>query len=165
MRRLFVVLFVLAVAGCSTEKHEPPAAAPAPAAKPSATTASAGPAESGEPGNAAGAAPRDAICDQAARVSTQFAATFADDIKALIDASSKADPAAADQVRKKTARDVENYAFALSDMAGHTDDPQVKKALGEMSRQVGALKGDVRQLDEKKLAAISGGLDEACGTA
>jgi hypothetical protein len=165
MRRLLVVLFLLAVAGCSTGKHVPPAAAPAPAARPSATTATAAPVESAKPGTAAGMAPKDAICDQATRVGTQFAAAFADDIKALIDASSKADPAAADQVKKKTARDVENYAFALSDMAGHTDDPKIKKVLGEMSKQVGALKGDVRKLDEKDLAAIGGGLDEACGTA
>ena len=39
-----------------------------------------------------------------------------------------------------------------------------KFGFGEMSKQVGALKGDVRELDGKKLAAIGGGLDKACGT-
>ncbi|MEV6489549.1 hypothetical protein AB0M20_13125 [Actinoplanes sp. NPDC051633] len=168
MRRLFVVLFLLAAtgwsAGCSTDRTGSSAATPEPAATPSAAAASVAPGASAKPGAAAGAAPKDAICEQATRVSTQFAKTFADDIKALVDASSKADPAAADQVKKKTARDVENYAFALRDMAGHTEDPKVSKALGEMSKQVGALKGDVRELDEEKLAAIGGGLDKACGT-
>ena len=129
MRRLFVVLFLLAAtgwsAGCSTDGTGSSAATPEPAATPSAAAASVAPGASAKPG---------------------------------------ADPAAADQVKKKTARDVENYAFALRDMAGHTEDPKVSKALGEMSKQVGALKGDVRELDEKKLAAIGGGLDKACGT-
>jgi hypothetical protein len=168
MRRLLVVLFVLAAAGCSTDS-EPPASTPTPAGAPSAAPAPASGAAgrsdtTGTSADKALTGDTKAICEQANRVSAQFAATFAQDIKLLIDASSESDPAAADQAKQKTSRDVQNYAFALSDMAKLADDAEVKQALGEMSRQVGSLRGDVRKLDDKKLASINGALDEACGT-
>ena len=174
MRRLFVVLFVLAAAGCSSEPQPAATTPPAPLGAPSApaTSAAAGAdtaagraAASGKAADRALSGNTAAICAQAGRVTTQFGKTFAEDVRLLIDASSKSDPAAADQAKKKTSRDVASYSFALGDMSKLAGDARVAKALGEMSRQVNALKGDVRKLDETKLADLSDRLDEACGTA
>jgi len=173
MRRLFVVLFVLAAAGCSSEPQPAATTPPAPLGAPSApaTSAAAGADAAGRAAASGKAADRAlsgntaAICAQAGRVTTQFGKTFAEDVRLLIDASSKSDPAAADQAKKKTSRDVASYSFALGDMSKLAGDARVAKALGEMSRQVNALKGDVRKLDETKLADLSDRLDEACGTA
>jgi ABC-type methionine transport system ATPase subunit len=41
-------------------------------------------------------------------------------------------------------------------------DPALKRALAEMGQQVSVLKGDVRKLDEKKLASLQTTLDDAC---
>ena len=63
----------------------------------------------------------------------------------------------------KTTRDVENYSFALNDMSKLAADPTLKQALADMGRQVTALKGDVRKIDDKKLDKLRSTLDKACG--
>jgi hypothetical protein len=113
-------------------------------------------------GDAALAGNTDAICDQAAKTGGEFAATFAQDLKLLIDAESAQDNAQAAKVKAKTSRDVDNYAFALADMSKLAADPALKRALADMSQQVSVLKGDVRKLDAKKLAALRTTLDSAC---
>ena len=165
MRRLLVLPLALAAAvtGCSTAPDTPattpssagtsPAGATIPAPGGSAVPAKADRALSGN---------TKAICAQATRVGTQFAVTFAQDVKLLVDASSDAEPAAVTQAKAKTSRDVENYSLALGDMGRLTDDAAVKKALLSMSKKVYALKGDVRKLDDTKLTEISSGLDDAC---
>jgi ABC-type methionine transport system ATPase subunit len=83
-------------------------------------------------------------------------------LKLLIDAESAQDNAQAAKVKAKTSRDVDNYAFALADMSKLAADPALKRALADMSQQVSVLKGDVRKLDAKKLAALRTTLDSAC---
>ncbi len=123
----------------------------------------AGPSGTGpSAGDAALAGNTGAICDQAAKTGGEFAATFAQDLKLLIDAESAQDKAQAAKVKAKTSRDVDNYAFALADMSKLAADPALKRALADMSQQVSVLKGDVRKLDAKKLAALRTTLDSAC---
>jgi hypothetical protein len=94
-----------------------------------------------------------------------FAETFAENLKLQIDAASADDPAAVQQAEQKSTRDVQNYSYALNDLSKLAADPAVAKALADMSKQVNALKGDMRQLDEAKLSSLRSTLDEACGTA
>ena len=173
MRRLMAAAAVTAallVAGCSTDKTataDSAAAAPTPAAGSSAgaaTGASAGAkGASGGAGDAALSGNTKAICDQAAKTGGNAGATFAQDLKLLIDAESSKDKAAVTAAKQKTTRDVENYSYALQDMSKLTDDAALKKALASMSASVGKLKGDVRKIDAEELGRLQGTLDKACG--
>jgi hypothetical protein len=58
---------------------------------------------------------------------------------------------------------VQNYSFALADMAKLTTDPALKKALTSMSDEVVALKGDVTKIDAGKMSELTATLDKACG--
>ena len=102
------------------------------------------------------------ICAQAQRTSTSFGTIFLADLKLQIDAASKG-AAAKQQATEKTSRDVQNYSYALADMAGLTTDPALKKALTQMSTQVKALKGDVTKINAAKMAGLTATLDKACG--
>jgi hypothetical protein len=139
----------------------PATGAPAGAATgPNAQTASSG----SQGGDAALAGDTGAICAQAVKTGGDFARTFAGNLKLQIDAASSGDPAAVQRAEQKSARDVQNYSYALNDLSELAADPAVKNALADMSKQVNALKGDVRQLDEEQLAALRTTLDRACGT-
>jgi hypothetical protein len=158
---------VLLGAGCSaggdTGDTTGDGVAPSAAGRAGAGTTAAGPSGAGQnAGDAALVGNTDAICDQAARTGGEFAATFAQDLKLLIDAESARDKAQAARVKAKTSRDVDNYSFALADMSRLAADPALKRALAEMGQQVSVLKGDVRKLDEKKLASLQTTLDDAC---
>ncbi|MCA2217890.1 hypothetical protein [Jidongwangia harbinensis] len=169
-------------AGCSGDPAPSATAAPPPAApgSPGSPAVPGAPAPTGStPGGGSGSAPRGgtrnagdaalagntgAICAQAEKTGGAFAATFAQDLKLLIDAASADDPDLAAKAEEKTRRDVQNYSFALKDLSRLAADRAVAKALGDMSKQVTALEGDVRKLDDRKLAALRGKLDQACGT-
>lgn len=164
---------LLLSAGCSADEpagvaaQTPSVAAAAPGASGAAPQASGdtGPDAGGpDAGDAALAGNTRAICAQAAKTGGDFAATFAEDLKLLIDASSAKDPDLAAKVEQKTARDVQNYSFALTDLSKLASDRAVSKALADMGRQVTELKGDVRKLDERKLDALRATLDKACGS-
>jgi hypothetical protein len=103
-----------------------------------------------------------AICDQAARASAGFGETFIADLRLQIDAASKGG-AAKTQAQQKISRDVQNYSYALADMAKLTTDPALKKALTRMSKEVTALKGDVTKINAEKMSALTATLDKACG--
>jgi hypothetical protein len=179
MRRLhraaLVSALVLGVAACSTDKTgtgaAPTAAAPPPApgagipasAPPSGGSAPASASPSNQSGDAALSGDTEAICGQAAKVSGQFGAQFAQDLKLLIAAESAEGTDVKSQVLQKTTRDVENYSSALSGLSKLAADPTLKRALADMSKQVTALKGDVRKLDDRKLAGLRTTLDSACG--
>ena len=156
--------------GCSADEPGP-TAAPPPAASAATPTTSGGATASapaakggaGDAGDAALSGNSDAICQQAAKTSGDAARNFAQDLKLLIDAESAKD---ADQVAKakaKTSRDVENYSYALTDMAQLAADPALKTALADMGKQVKALEGDVRKLDAAQLTKLRDTLDKACG--
>lgn len=152
-----VVLAALtfSAAGCSDDATPTaggtPAVAPAPA-DPSAAAAA----------DAALTGDTEQICAQAERTSTTFGKLFVDDYKLRIEAASKGAEAKR-QAAEKIARDVENFSFALTNMAAITTDAQVKDALGDMSAQVKALQGDVAKLDTDKMAQLRATLDKACG--
>lgn len=162
---------VLGAAGCSTDKT-PSAAATAQtgATAPSGPSAAAGSGSrpggdvaAQNAGDAKLAGNTAAICNQAARTSGQFGAVFAQDLKLLIDAESATDKGQSGKVRQKTTTDVASYSFALNDMSKLAADPAVKQALADMSKQVTALQGDVRKIDDKKLDKLRATLDKACG--
>jgi hypothetical protein len=170
---------LLLAAGCSGDPAPTATAAPPPAAPgspgapgvPAPTGSTPGTGSSSAPGggtrnagDAALAGNTGAICAQAEKTGGAFAATFAQDLKLLIDAASADDPDLAAKAEEKTRRDVQNYSFALKDLSRLAADRAVAKALGDMSKQVTALEGDVRKLDDRKLAALRGKLDQACGT-
>jgi hypothetical protein len=67
------------------------------------------------------------------------------------------------KAKQKTTRDMENYSFALKDMAKLASDPALKAALSDMGAQVTALKGDVRKIDADRLTKLGETLDKACG--
>jgi hypothetical protein len=154
--------------GCSSDEPEGTTAAPAPAASATGSAPSGGatvsaPASGGGSGDAALSGNSEAICQQAAKTGGDAAKNFAQDLKLLIDAESAQD---ADQVAKakaKTTRDVENYSYALKDMSELAADPALKAVLADMSKQVTALKGDVRKLDATQLTTLQDTLDKACG--
>ena len=116
------------------------------------------------PGDAALSGDTRAICEQAARTGADFAATFAANVKLQIEAASSGEPGAVQQAEQKATHDVQNYSYALTDMAKLAADPALKKALNEMGERVTGLEGDVAAIDEKELAGLRTTLDEACGT-
>jgi hypothetical protein len=166
------LLAALLAAGCTTDRSTTGGAAATPAAEPTATgggstsAPAAGAASAGAPpdGDAALSGNTGAICDQAAKTGADFAATFAANVKLQIEAASAREPGALQEVERKAARDVQNYSFALNDMSKLAADPALKKALADMGKQVTALNGDVRKIDEKQLAALRTRLDEVCGS-
>jgi len=156
-------------AGCSSDDQAGATATPAPLASGAAAPAAGGPATVSAPaavpgpGDAALAGNSEAICKQAAKTGADAAGTFAADLKLRIDAESAQD---ADQVAKakaKTTRDVENYAYALTDMSKLASEPALKTALADMGKQVTALRGDVLKMDAALFTKLRGTLDEACG--
>ena len=177
MRRNLAALAVLGallgIAGCSDEAASPDAAAsPAPGASAGDAGAAAGAtgAVTAAPVDPSVAASADAalagdtkaICAQAARTSTTFGQAFIADLKLQIDAASKG-AAAKSQAEQKITRDVQNYSYALADMAKLTSDPALKKALAQMSKQVTALKGDLTKINADKMSQLTATLDGACG--
>ncbi|MGA5303585.1 hypothetical protein ACPCHT_26920 [Nucisporomicrobium flavum] len=174
MRRVLcaaVLSSALLLGACSTDKSADTPAAATPAASVPAGTPTSGGGSAPAPrssaagkGDAALKGNTKAICDQAAKTGGDAAKNFAQDLKLLIDAESAQDKAAVAAAKAKTTRDVENYSFALGDMAKLASEPQLKKALGAMSKQVSALKGDVRKLDAEKLDGLQETLSKACGT-
>jgi ABC-type phosphate transport system substrate-binding protein len=103
-----------------------------------------------------------AICAQAARTSTTFGQAFIADLRLQIDAAGKGAEAKT-QAEQKITRDVQNYSYALADMAKLTTDPALKTALTQMSKQVTALKGDLTKINADKMSALTATLDGACG--
>ena len=177
MRRLLCATALstaLLLGACSTDKSaDTPAAAPTTAGTASAVAEAPAPGGSGAPasgrpatgpGDAALKGNTEAICTQAEKTGGEAARNFAADLKLLIDAESAKDKDAVTKARQKTTRDVQNYSFALADMSKLASDPQLKKALAAMAKQVSALKGDVRKLDAEKLEGLQDTLAKACGT-
>jgi hypothetical protein len=167
MRRLFPLLLILSTAACtSAGEAGPTPAAPPPTSAPAVSGAASAPAAApGKSGDQALSKDTKAICAQADRLTTQFGATFIQDLKQLIDSSSAKDQQRQAEVEQKTQRDVQNFSFALRDLSALAADGDVKKALAGMSKDVTALNGDVRKLDADKLGQLSGKLDKACGRA
>lgn len=182
MRRLLCVAAVsgavlLLGAGCSADGQAGPTAAPTPlasgAAAPATGGGAPGSAPAAAPGSASAAAPgsgdaalagnSEAICQQAARAGAAAGENFAGDLKLLIDAESAQNAGQVAQAKAKTARDVENYSSALTDMARLASEPALKAALADMGKQVTALKGDVRKIDADRLTKLRETLDRACG--
>jgi hypothetical protein len=158
MRRIAVLVILGALGGCSGTPS-PAGVTPTPAVRPSAPGATAvdpSVAESALTGNTK------AICEQAARTGSSFGETFIADLRLQIDAASKGGDAKT-QADQKVARDVQNYSYALTDMAKLTTDTELKKALSQMSAQVMALKGDVTKINADKMSELSATLDQACG--
>jgi hypothetical protein len=161
---------LLLATGCSGEAKTSDAGAATPAADGAgAAGASAVPPAPVDPAVAASAdaalsGNTKAICDQAARAGTGFGDTFVEDMQLRSDAASRGAAAKA-QAKQKLDRDVQNYSFALADMAELTSDAGLKKALTQMSKQVTVLKKDVTKINAEKLAGLSATLDKACGKA
>ena len=157
---------LLTAAGCSGDADADDAAAPAapPTAGRSAAAVKPAPVDpsAAASADAALAGNTKAICAQAARASSNFGTVFIADLKLQIEAAGKG-AAAEQQARQKTTRDVQNYSFALADMAKLTTDSQLKKALTQMSKQVTALKGDVTKINADKMSELTATLDKACG--
>lgn len=103
-----------------------------------------------------------AICAQAARATASFGETYIADLKLKIDAAAEGEGATR-QAAEKISRDVRNYSFALADMAGLTTDPELKRALTDMSVQVKAFQGDINKINAEKMSELTGRLDKACG--
>jgi len=174
MRRLLCVTAVsgallLFGAGCSSDDQAGTTAAPTPLVSDAAAPAAGGGATVSAPaavpgsGDVALAGNSAAICQQAAKTGAGAAENFAADLKLRIDAESAQD---ADQVAKakaKTTRDVENYAYALTDMSKLASEPALKAALADMGKQVTTLKGDVLKMDAAVFAKLRETLDKACG--
>jgi len=159
---------LLGTAGCSTDQTPSARATPQVAGAPQlGATPSVGAAKPGSAGagngDAALSGNTPAICNQAAKTGGQFGSMFAQDRKLLVDAEAAKDQDLAGKVQQKATRDVENYAFALSDMSKLAADPVVKQTLAGLSTQVTALKGDVHKIDDKKLADLRATLGKACG--
>ena len=102
------------------------------------------------------------ICAQADRTSASFGKLFVADYKLKIEAANKG-AVAKQQAAEKIARDVENYSFALTNMAAITTDAKLKAALTDMSSQVKALKGDIAKINSGKMDELTAKLDKACG--
>jgi len=168
---------VLAAAGCSTAPDANatpgvtlPAGATSPAAAgtgaatgPTPPSPGAKPALTGNAGDTALAGNTQAICNQAQKTTGQFASMWGQDRKLLEDAKNAKDqPDLVSKVQEKSTRDVDNYAFALTDMSKLVADAKVKQALADTSKQVTALRGDVQKIDQSKLDGWSGALRKAC---
>jgi len=155
---------VLLAVGCSAGA-EPAAQAPATATVDAArqgekpTDAAQ---QSEKPTDAALSADTEAICDQASRTSTAFGKTVVDNRVLLTRAGEESKEARA-KVQEKVARDVQSFSYALLDMSKLAADAEVKKALATLGAQVAAVKGDITKLDDKRLTALHGTLDTACG--
>lgn len=171
MRRLLcVTAFLLLGAGCSAEEPAATPAAQAPAASAAAAPAASGaatgsasdPASPGS-GDTALAGNSAAICQQAAKTGADAAKNFAQDVKLLIEAQSAQDADRVATAQAKTARDVQNYSYALTDMSKLASEPALKAALADMGKQVTALKGDVMKIDAGQLTRLQETLDRACG--
>jgi hypothetical protein len=180
MRRLLLAAAISALvfgaSACSIEAGTgavPTAAAPQAAPGAGSSSAASGgasaPATPGAAGTASNAGDAalsgdtEAICNQAAKIGGQFGALFAQDLKLLIAAESAQGNDVSAQVQQKATRDLANYSTALAGLSKLAADPTLKLALADMSKQVTALKGDVRKLDDRKLAALGATLDSACG--
>jgi hypothetical protein len=162
---------LLGIAGCSDKAASPEAGSgPVPGAASGPGAASDGGAVSPTPADPSVAASADAalsgntkaICAQAARTSAAFGAAFLADLRLQIDAATKGDQPKS-QAEQKITRDVQNYSYALADMAKLTTDPVLKKALARMSKQVIALKGDITKINTAKMSELTATLDQACG--
>jgi hypothetical protein len=175
MRRLLSVTAVTAAllfgAGCSADNPAGTTAAGTPAASgaaaPAVSSAPSAPG-AGTPsvpsgGDAALSGNTGAICQQAAKTGGEAAKNFAQDLKLLIDAETAQDADQVAKVKAKTTRDVENYSYALRDMAKLAADPKLKAALADMGQQVTALQGDVLKIDAAQLTKLQDTLDQACG--
>jgi hypothetical protein len=103
-----------------------------------------------------------AICDQAQRTTTGFGQAFIADLRLQIDAASKGGVAKA-EAQEKIDRDVSSFSSALAGMAELADNKALKTALGQMSKQVKAFKGDVSKINAEKMSALTATLDKACG--
>ncbi len=172
MRRLWATAasgaVILLSAGCSTGPAAPAAAPAAPTpsvAAPAPSASSAAGSTAPDQGDAALAGNSEAICAQANRVSSQAAATFAENLRVLVEAATAKDAARLQQAKAKTDRDVQSWAYALKDMSELASDAKLKKALADMSTQVTTFKGDVEKIDEAKLVKLHETLDKACGKA
>ncbi len=186
MRRLLAAAASGAVlllgAGCSTDKSGDTAAAPAPAAAPSATTAAA-PAATGStggapadpaatdgggkavsPGDAALAANTPAICKQATKVSGETVTAFARDAKALATAKQSADKFAAEQATAGVQRRLQSWSYALESLSGLTSDAALKKSFGSLSYKVEKLSQtkDVSTVKQSQLRAVQNDVEKAC---
>ncbi|GGQ80421.1 hypothetical protein [Couchioplanes azureus] len=172
MRRLLCATALsgalLVLGACSSGKSAETTGGATPPSTAAAPGASGGPAPGGASpagGDVALKGNTKAICDQAARTGAEAAQKFALDLKLLIEAETSQDASAVTKAKAKTDRDVQNYSSALADMAKLASEPEVKKALTDMGKQVAALQGDVRKLDARKLAGLQETLARACGTA
>src|SRR3954468_13134611 len=136
MRRLAALVVLGAVvtgtAGCSGDAASPDGVLPTPAADGAGASARVDPSGAASAAAAsAGAAlggNTTAICEQAARTGSSFGETFIADLRLQIDAAAKGAEAKT-QADQKVARDVQNYSYALADMAELTTDARLKKAL------------------------------------
>ena len=158
MRRLLIATAVsgalLLTGACSSDKTDDTATAPTPATSGGASAPAAGDAtattsadpEAQQDADAALKGNSKAICTQAAKVSGDAGSRFAQDLKLLIDAESAQDKDLVAKAKEKTTRDVENYSFALTDMSKLASQPELKKALADMGKQVTKLKGDEQTL-------------------
>ncbi|MGX6605066.1 hypothetical protein ACWKSP_23470 [Micromonosporaceae bacterium Da 78-11] len=169
MRRNLAALAVLGTlflaAGCSDETASTETAgAPTPATEASGGTAPTTPVDPtvAASADAALSGNTKAICAQATRTSATFGETFLADLRLQLDTTAKGAPTKG-QAEQKIERDVQNYSYALADMAKLSTDPALKKALTQMSKQVTALKGDVTKINAEKMSALTATLDKACG--
>jgi hypothetical protein len=170
MRRIAALVILGALGGCSgtsspagvTPTPTPAAGASAPGVAAQGTTVDPSAASAASAAESALTGNTKAICEQAARTSASFGETFIADLRLQIDAPAKGGHAKT-QADQKVTRDVQNYSYALADMAKLTTDAALKKALNQMSAQVMALKGDVTKINADKMSELSATLDKACG--
>src|SRR5690242_5035211 len=131
MRRHLAAVAVLSTlllaSGCSGGDDSPAASgatgAPAPAAGGSAAPAGPGAAKAAAPDPAVAASAdaalsddTEAICAQAARTSTDFGKKFIEDLKLQLEAAGQGAEAKS-RAKTQVGRDVQNYSYALADMA------------------------------------------------
>jgi hypothetical protein len=171
MRRLWATAasgaIILLSAGCTTEPAATTGApTPAAGAATTAATATGAPSVSAPPPGPAGdkalAGNTPAICSQAAKTSGDAAARLTQNLKSEADAASSKDKLLVEKAQQQTQRDVQNWGSALTDMSGLVADGTVKKALGDMGKEVTQLKGDAKKLDAAKIASLQKTLTEAC---
>jgi hypothetical protein len=177
MRRLWATAASGAVlmlsASCSAD---PPATGTATPAVPPASVAASAPGAPGAPGASAGASgvapnPGDvalagntaAICEQATKVGAQAVTLYGQNKKILADAMTAKDSDLAGKAKAKAQRDMQNWAFALTDLSRLVADTTVKKALAAASTQVTKLRTDIGKINAKDFAAVQAKLDKACG--
>jgi hypothetical protein len=165
--RRFAPLLILPLlaAGCSAGDGDATATA---GPTPNTGGAAAAPASASADPSVAAAADKalsgntKAICAQAARTTTSFGETFIADLQLQINAASQGAAAKA-QAQEKIDRDVSSFSSALAGMAKLADNKALKAALGQMSKQVKAFKGDVSKINAERMSALTATLDKACG--